>query len=144
MIIKEQKPICIQKTCPCWIDRWDIISAILWWTNKPVVRVKKVFMYGIYPAISIHGKKIHLHRLLMAWKIRMKLTSKEYVHHKDGNVLNNHLSNLELETPYSHQSRIHKDRKQSQEHINKRIDATTKTRYGHSIYEHSNLLKGGK
>ncbi len=31
-------------------------------------------------------------------------------------------------------------KKQTPEHINKRIDATTQTRYGHSIYEHSYLL----
>lgn len=35
MIINNQKQICIEKTCHCWVDRTDVVSAILWWTDKP-------------------------------------------------------------------------------------------------------------
>jgi len=141
MIVNKQKPICIEKTCHCWVDRHDIIKSILWWTDKPVCRIKKIFMHGRYPAISIHGQKIHLHRLLMSWKVGRKLNRKEYVHHKDENPLNNHLWNFEIQTPAKHQSITNKGRKQTKEHILKRADATTKTRYGHLIYENPELLK---
>lgn len=108
MTVKIQRPIVIEKTCHVWIDRPDVAAAIAWYAKKPVCRIKKVFMHGRYAAVSIHEEKIHVHRLLMMWKLRRKLGRAEYVHHKDENRLNNHLSNLELMAESDHQSHHNK------------------------------------
>jgi len=42
------------------------------------------------------GKRIYEHRLVMQTHLERELESTEFVHHKDGDTLNNNLSNLEL------------------------------------------------
>ena len=42
------------------------------------------------------GKRIYEHRLIMQQTLGRELLSSEFVHHKDGNTLNNSLENLEL------------------------------------------------
>ena len=59
----------------------------------------------------------------------------EYVHHINGNKLDFRLENLELIQPSKHQSLTNKGRKQTKEHIMKRINAVSMTRYGHMVYE---------
>ena len=62
------------------------------------------------------GKRwVNYHRVLMAEHLNRELLSSEIVHHKDGNKLNNHLSNLVLHTRGSHASEHGKGRKFSEE-----------------------------
>ena len=48
------------------------------------------------------GKKVHEHRWLMEQHIGRKLKTKEHVHHKNGNNLDNRPCNICLTTPSSH------------------------------------------
>ena len=59
-----------------------------------------------YKSIKINGIKHDEHRYLMEQHLGRKLTQNEVVHHKDGNPLNNDLSNLEI-MPLSEHARMH-------------------------------------
>lgn len=135
MRVKIQKRIEFINECECEFNYGDLARAIYWYSDKPVARLKRIFMYGRYPAVSIYDKKIHIHRLLAMYYEQRDLDRAEYVHHIDDNPLNALHCNLVIQSAPEHQSNIHRGRKQSPEHIAKRIDATTRTRYGHSIYE---------
>lgn len=50
------------------------------------------------------GKRIDVHRAIMEEFLGRKLGRFELVHHKDGNKLNNDLSNLSIMTPQQHSS----------------------------------------
>jgi len=57
-------------------------------------------IYGMkgYKTIWIKGKQIRLHRYLMEQQLGRKLSFNEIVHHKDENIFNNNLDNLEWST----------------------------------------------
>ncbi len=141
MKINKQKPIEFTNNCGCSIDISALTKAVLWFANgRPVARFKTIFLYGCYPAVSIYEQKIHVHRLLLMWLYGRELDRYEYAHHLDGDKLNARISNLRVMSASEHQRKVNKGRKQTPEHIAKRINATTKTRYGHSLYENPDLL----
>lgn len=129
---------------PCFVGERTLKEAILWYSDKPVARRKKVFMHGRYFAVSMQGKKIHVHRLVMMYKLKRKLLRGEYVHHKNGDTRDNKLSNLKVMTASKHQSITNKGRKQSPEWIKDRItkmaDSKRGKKYPKKIYENPNLL----
>jgi len=141
MIIKSQKPIEFINQCGCIYKTEDLLDAIKWYSKRPVARIKTIYLYGEYPAISIYEQKIHLHRLLVMWILKRELDTSEYVHHEDGNKLNALTTNLVIQSSEEHQRLTNKGRRQSPSHIAKRINATSLTRYGHTIYENPELLK---
>lgn len=141
MIVKMQKPIELVNTCDALYDVTLLEAAIVWYSPRPVARLKKIFMYGNYPAVAIHKDKVHIHRLVMMYSQDDKTLGGKYVDHIDGNKLDSRPHNLRLLTPSEHQSITNKGRRQTPEHIAKRTDTTTRTRYGHSIYENPELLK---
>lgn len=51
---------------------------------------------NMYKTIQINKKQVRLHRYIMECYLGRKLTKDEIVHHKDGDKLNNNISNLEL------------------------------------------------
>jgi hypothetical protein len=59
-----------------------------------------------YKAIKVNGVKIDEHRHVMQQHIGRKLTRNEIVHHKDGDKLNNDISNLEILSRSEH-TRMH-------------------------------------
>lgn len=142
MIVNEQKPIKFKNECGCKVQEEYLARAILWFAQgRNVARLKKIFLYGEYPAVSVYEQKIHIHRLCWMFGHNRELDRAEYIHHIDDNKLNAYTDNLRLESASIHQGNIHRGRKQSPEHIFKRINATTITRYGHPIYENKELLE---
>lgn len=129
MKILNQKPIEFNSPAEVLYDVGDLKRAIEWYSNKPVARLKHIFLYGKYYAVSIYEQKIHVHRLLMMYWLRRDLEIDEYVHHKNGNRYNNLKENLEIMSASSHQSLTNKGRKQSSEHISKRTVSMKRTRY---------------
>lgn len=129
MIINRQKPIEFNSLAECLFDAKELRKAILWYSRKPVARLKHIFLYGKYYAVSIYDQKIHIHRLLMMYWLQRDLERDEYVHHKNGNRFNNLKENLELMSASLHQSITNKGRKHTKEH-NHKIGLANKKRKG--------------
>ena len=130
MIVNKQKEIRFKNDCNCLVDYKELAAAIVWYQGRPSCQNKKIYMYGKYPAVSIHFEKIHVHRLLtMYWEKRV-LNTKEYVHHKNENKLDSTRLNLEILPAATHQSISNKGRKQSKDHVLKRTISMSLTRYG--------------
>ena len=141
MIINEQKPIEFINQCNCDVNLELLEAAILWFANgKNVARLKKIFIYGRYPAISIYEQKIHIHRLLCMYFYDRELDSLEYVHHIDGDRLNAQMYNLRLMGASEHQSQANKGKPHNPEHRKRAADAMCMARYGHSLHENKELL----
>lgn len=51
MTVKTQRPISIINRCGCLVDEKELIKAILWYSSKPVVSVKNIYLSGKYPAV---------------------------------------------------------------------------------------------
>ena len=126
MIIKEQKPIIIKNQCNAIFDEEELKKAIIWYSERPVSRIKTVYIHGKYPAVSIYFQKIHIHRLLMMYWFQRDLDRNEYIHHKDGNRLNATKENLELIDASIHQSLHNKGKILSKEHRRKIVEANRK------------------
>ncbi len=50
----------------------------------------------------------HTHRVIAEQKLGRPLAKGEVVHHKDGNILNNHPDNIEILTSQSEHAKIHR------------------------------------
>ena len=129
MILNRQKPIQFNSPVEVLYSVEDLKKAILWYSEKPVARLKHVFLYGSYYAVSIYDEKIHIHRLLMMFWLQRDLEPDEYVHHINGNKFNNMRENLEVMSASQHQRITNVGRKQSPEHIAKRTASMKRTRY---------------
>lgn len=60
-----------------------------------------------YQEIRVSGRKIKMHRLIVEKHIGRKLDSKEVVHHKDGNGMNNNIENLQVFSSNAAHRRAH-------------------------------------
>jgi hypothetical protein len=129
MIINKQKPIAFNSPTEVLFDQEELAKAILWYSDKPVSRLKHVFLYGKYYAVSIYEQKIHIHRLLMMFWLKRDLQHNEYVHHKNGNRFNNLRENLDVVFSSDHQSRHNKNKILSDTH-RKKISEANKKRVG--------------
>lgn len=57
----------------------------------------KAFINGAgYILVSVNGKRVREHRVVMSKLLNRELLRGEVVHHKDGNSLNNNIDNLQL------------------------------------------------
>jgi hypothetical protein len=113
--------------CPSWIKR-KFCSQKCYWQD---MTKRKPWNYGIkdtkhmgpnsnhwkggkykmtsgYVVLTINGSKLCEHRVVMEKWLGRKLSSLEIVHHKDMNVENNDISNLELMDWGVHTSYHHK------------------------------------
>lgn len=126
MIVNYQKPIEFINDCGCLVDLKELEKAIIWYSDKPVARLRKIYMQGNYPTVSVYHEKIHVHRLLMMYWEKRELKREEYVHHKDENKLNALTDNLEIMPESEHQSLHTKGRVFSKEHRKKIGEANRK------------------
>ena len=142
MIVNKWKSIKFEYHCACMVDEKELKKAIKWYSNKPVTRLKTIFLYGQYPAISIYDTKIHIHRLLMMYWLKRDLERNEYVHHIYNNKFDCTRQCLNLQNANKHQSLHNKGKILSQSHKNK-IRKANKKRKGmkYKIYENEDLLK---
>lgn len=145
MIVRRQKPLSFDNRCSAKFEPWQLEKAILWQSQAlPVARLKRVFMYGKYPAISIYGSKLHIHRLILSWHHRRTLLRTEYAHHKDGDKMNARLSNLGLMSEHDHQSHHNKGKTVSKATRKRLTDANKRnwaTKWKHRrVYENPELL----
>lgn len=129
MIVKEKKDIIFRNDCKATFDENVLRNAICWYSSKPVCKIKHIFLYGKYPAVSIYDKKIHIHRLLKMYEVGTDIDSNQYIHHKDGDKLNALLDNLEIIDSHKHQSIHNKNKTLSEEH-RKKISLANKKRKG--------------
>jgi len=129
MIINKQKPIEFNSPNEVLFDTDELKKAILWYTDKPVCRLKHVYLHGRYYAVSIYDQKIHIHRLLMMYWLQRDLSPYEHVHHINGNRFNNLRDNLEIMHASIHISHHQKGIPKSDEHKLK-ISTANKRRKG--------------
>ena len=108
MTIKTQKTINIKNSCNCNVDYEELKKAIIWYSNSPVQSVKKIYLHGKYPAVTIGKDKIHIHRLLMSYWLNTKIPSNFLVHHINGNKLDARKENLAIVYITTHQSKHNK------------------------------------
>lgn len=139
MTLNVQKPVSFIENTQIIVDHKTLKRAVLWWAQgKPVQKEKSIFQHGRYPGVSIHGDKLHVHRLLMSYKVRRRLTFHENVHHKNGTKHDARMSNLAIVAAGRHQSDHLKGTRQDPDFVKRRIAASIKRRW--PIYEHPSLL----
>lgn len=119
MTIKRQTKIEFVNECGCLVDYSELEKAILWYQQKPSLGRKKIYLHGHYPAVSIHNKKIHIHRLLMQYWLKTKLPFEYSVHHLNENKLDARKENLSLVLNKTHNSKHNKGRIFSESHRQK-------------------------
>ena len=94
-------------------------NAIIWYSLKPVCRIKHIYMHGNYPAVSIYDKKIHIHRLIKMYELKSDIQDGLFVHHINENKMDARKSNLCLVPVSEHQSIHNKGKTLSKEHKEK-------------------------
>lgn len=104
-MIKVQQKIDIVNDCFAIVDYKELEKAILWYSDRPVVSKKHIFMYGNYPAVSIGKDKIHIHRLMMMYWLDCRIPREFSVHHINENKLDSRKENLAVILNSSHISK---------------------------------------
>lgn len=140
MIVNFQKRIEFINECNCIVDLNELEQAILWYQSKPTSSVKKIYLHGNYPAVSIHNQKIHIHRLLMQYWLNTKLPFEYSVHHLNENKLDARKENLSLILNSAHNSSHNKGRIFSDSHREK-IALANKRRKGMKMKKRVDIPK---
>ena len=83
----KQKPIYFYNNCKCIVDYTELEKAILWIQTANTNSKKKIYLHGVYPAVTVGKNKYHVHRLLMMYWDGRALDRSEYCHHKKGGGL---------------------------------------------------------
>jgi hypothetical protein len=86
----------INNICGCEVNIELLEKAMHWYSNNSLNQTHNIFMHAGYPTISIYGKHLPVHRLLMMYVKNKKVFTNNVVHHIDENVLNARLSNLQI------------------------------------------------
>jgi hypothetical protein len=129
MIVKTQKKVQFENSCNCIFNELYLRTAMEWYAKKPFYNKRKIYLHSKYPTVSMFHEKLHIHRLLVEWIIGRKLKRTEYVHHKNGDVLNNYINNLEIMEASKHQS-MHNKNKKISDYQKQQIIKSNKKRKG--------------
>lgn len=116
MTVKIQHPMYFENKCGCLFDAELLSGAMIWFAQKPQCGKKTIFMHGRYPAVSIYGTKIHVHRLIGLFLLKNETLDHIHIHHKDHNRLNALPDNLENILDKVHVSSHNKGRQFSPTH----------------------------
>ena len=119
MTVKRQEKIDFSNECECLVDYSELEKAILWYQQKPTLGRKKIYLHGLYPAVSIHNEKIHIHRLLMQYWLKTRIPFEYSVHHLNENKLDARKENLSLILNKAHNRKHNKGRIFSEAHRRK-------------------------
>lgn len=128
-MVKTQRKIEIINDCSAIVDYEELAKAILWYSSKPTVSKKHIFMFGNYPAVSIGKEKIHIHRLMMMYWLKCKIPREFAVHHINENKLDSRKENLSVVLNSTHISK-HTKGKIVSDKVRNRIIAYNKDRKG--------------
>lgn len=131
MTVKIQRTIKFKNMCNCIVDYSELEKAIKWYSDKPVRSIKKIYIHGKYPAITIGKQKIHIHRLLVNYWLNTKLPKDFLVHHTNNNKLDARKENLAVVYITTHQRNHNKGKVISEKQKN-------------IIREHNHERKGRK
>lgn len=129
MILKEQKPIELHNECGAFYDESDLVNAMIWYSDKPICRSKKVSLHAKYPSVSIYHEKLHIHRLLMMYWLSGEIPDGFIVHHINGNKMDSRRENLCL-YPESLHGKYHNTGKKLSESHKKKIGIANRKRRG--------------
>lgn len=120
------------------VDYNELEKSIIWYQEKPTASNKKIYMFGNYPAVSIHNEKVHVHRLLMTYWLKTKIPTEYSVHHINHNKLDSRKENLSLVLNSAHNSAHMKGIELSIDH-RKKIGEANKKRKGIKIKKRHNI-----
>lgn len=99
----NQKKIEFDNSCNCIVDLGELEKAMLHFKTTPTIKSKRrIYMHGFYPAVTLNGKKIHVHRLLKMYWSKRKLKTSEHVDHINGNKLDARANNLRILSDKQH------------------------------------------
>lgn len=115
-MLKTQRPIKLINDCGAMYDTEELISAILWKAERPVQSIKHVYMYRTYPTVSIHDKKLWVHRLLFSYWMQAEIPKGYHVHHINEDRLNATRENLTLIFGQTHLKMHNKFKTLTEEH----------------------------
>lgn len=146
---KTQKPLVFINECGCIFDEEMLSKAMLWFSGGTLKSPRKIYLHGLYPAISICDmmdsssiyKKIHVHRLIGLYIYRHRLVDGLVVHHRDRNRLNAMPENLQLMSQTIHASHHNKGKKLTSEHKAK-IGKANKRRRGMRMKRKYSIPRG--
>lgn len=128
-MVKIQKEIRFENDCNAIVDYDELRKAIKWYSDKPQQAIKHIYIHGKYPAVSIFGEKIHVHRLLMMYWLNSEIPSEYCVHHINENRLDSRKENLTLLLNSVHVS-LHNKGTQPSEKAVRHIISMNKNRKG--------------
>ena len=74
LIVNFQKRIEFINECNCIVDLNELEQAILWYQSKPTSSVKKIYLHGNCPAVSIHNQKNTYSQIVDAVLVKHKIT----------------------------------------------------------------------
>lgn len=129
ILVKAQKKIDFANDCDAIVDYEELENAVLWYSEKPTISKKHIYLHGKYPAVSIGKEKIHIHRLLMMYWLKSKIPSEFSVHHINGNRLDARKENLSVILNSTHASK-HNKGKNVTDNVRNRMIAFNHTRKG--------------
>ena len=86
-------------SCNCIVDYNILEKAIIAECDRRSIKPKdsyKIYDYRGYAGISLKHDKVSIHRIIGKYMVGFNFGRKIYVHHLDGNKMNNSISNLQV------------------------------------------------